>query len=131
MKKGMNNMSDLITTLLVFLIVTPIVPIIIVVSRGNFDMAMFFLLGIYPLVTLGIYIPLVRGEASTVVEKLKGLMLSMVFAGPITGLTYSLISAIYYNQINWKGLLYSVMSIAAILGVIFLITEWSNTRGRK
>ena len=124
-------MSDLITTLLVFLIVTPIVPIIIVVSRGNFDMAMFFLLGIYPLVTLGIYIPLVRGEASTVVEKLKGLMLSMVFAGPITGLTYSLISAIYYNQINWKGLLYSVMSIAAILGVIFLITEWSNTRGRK
>ena len=127
----MNNMSDLITTLLVFLIVTPIVPIIIVVSRGNFDMAMFFLLGIYPLVTLGIYIPLVRGEASTVVEKLKGLMLSMVFAGPITGLTYSLISAIYYNQINWKGLLYSVMSIAAILGVIFLITEWSNTRGRK
>ena len=127
----MNNMSDLITTLLVFLIVTPIVPIIIVVSRGNFDMAMFFLLGIYPLVTLGIYIPLVRGEASTVVEKLKGLMLSMVFAGPITGLTYSLISAIYYNQINRKGLLYSVMSIAAILGVIFLITEWSNTRGRK
>lgn len=129
MNKKNENLSELVTTLLAFLFVTPIVPFIIVIFKKDPDVIP--LLGIYTFITLCIHIPLIRNEGYSVIQKLKSLMLSMVFAAPITSILCLIIFRIDYREVNWSGLLYSLISIAAIIVVVLLIFEWLNKRSRK
>lgn len=128
MKKGINNMSKIIGTLLGFLFVTPIVPIIIVVFKVGFNKEVYIFLGIYTLVTLGIYIPFIREEADTFVKKLGALMLSMIFAAPIT-------SIVFFSIRNFDrvlvALLYLAVSTSVIMGVILIIDALLKHLRRK